>query len=323
MDWMRTQPLSLESYGLTGYDEVLQSEEYAMNNQIDEKLLNDVLRFQGEEMTGSLLYGKLAKKCRDTHNAAVLSDMAAAEKRHYAFWQSISGQEVAPRRGQIMLFTMLAQVFGLTFTLKLLEKGEEVSASDYARVALLHPGAEKIGEEEEQHESALLDMIDEEKLSYVGAVILGLNDALVELTGTVAGLTFAFQKGKLVVVSAIITGIAAALSMAASNYLASKADNDPKAKKAAVYTGVSYLITVMLLVLPYLIVPQTGIWIYVSLAITLLIAVGVIAGFNFYISVAKGQAFKPRFLEMAGISLGVSFFSFLIGLLVKLVFGVE
>jgi VIT1/CCC1 family predicted Fe2+/Mn2+ transporter len=201
-----------------------------MNNASDEKLLNDVLRFQGEEITGSLLYGKLAKKCRDEHNAAVLSDMAEAEKRHYAFWKSISGQEVAPSRGRIMLFTLLAQVLGLTFALKLLEKGEEVTAADYARVASIHPGAEKMGEEEEQHEDALLGMIDEERLSYVGSIVLGLNDALVELTGTLAGLTFAFQKGKLVAVSGIITGIAAALSMAASNYLASKADNDPKAK---------------------------------------------------------------------------------------------
>jgi VIT1/CCC1 family predicted Fe2+/Mn2+ transporter len=294
-----------------------------MNNIVDEKLLSEVLRFQREEITGSLLYGKLAKKCRDEHNAAVLSDMAAAERRHYEFWKSISGQDVAPRRGLIILYTALGRLFGLTFALKLLEKGEEVGAADYARVAPFHPGAEKMGEEEENHEDALLGMIDEERLSYVGSIVLGLNDALVELTGTLAGLTFAFQKGKLVAVSGIITGIAAALSMAASNYLATKANDDPKAKKAALYTGGAYLITVMLLVLPYLIVPQTGFWIYVSLGITLLIAVGIIAGFNFYVSVAKGQEFKPRFLEMAGISLGVSFLSFLVGLLVRSVFGAE
>jgi len=294
-----------------------------MNNKIDETLLNDVLRFQCEEITGAQIYAKLAKKCRDKHNAAVLADMAEAERHHYAFWKSISGQEVAPNRRQVMFFTLLAQVLGLTFALKLLEKGEEVTAADYARVASIHPGAEKLGEEEEQHEDALIGMIDEERLSYVGSIVLGLNDALVELTGTLAGLTFAFQRGTLVAVSGIITGIAAALSMAASNYLASKAEDDPKAKKAALYTGGAYLITVILLVLPYLIVPQTGFWIYASLGITLLIAVGIIAGFNFYVSVAKSQAFKPRFLEMAGISLGVAFFSFLVGLVVRVVFGAE
>ena len=222
-----------------------------------------------------------------------------------------------------MFFTLLAQVLGLTFALKLLEKGEKATAADYAHVASIHPGAEKLGEEEEQHESSLIDMIDEERLLYVGSIVLGLNDALVELTGTLAGLTFAFQKGALVAISGIITGMAAALSMADSNYLASKAEDDPRAKKAAFYTGGAYLITVILLVLPYVIMPQTGFWIYVSLGITLLIAVGIIAGFNFYVAVAKGQDFKPRFLEMAGISLGVAFFSFLVGLLVRAVFGAE
>ena len=294
-----------------------------MSTTTDETLLNNVLRFQCEEITGAIVYAKLAKKSKDTHNAAVLADMAEAERHHYAFWKSISGQEVAPSRGRIMFFTLLAQVLGLTFALKLLEKGEKVTAADYARVASIHPGAEKLGEEEEQHENALLDMIDEERLLYVGSIVLGLNDALVELTGTLAGLTFAFQKGALVAISGIITGMAAALSMAASNYLASKAEDDPRAKKAAFYTGGAYLITVILLVLPYVIMPQTGFWIYVSLGITLLIAVGIIAGFNFYVSVAKGQDFKPRFLEMAGISLGVAFFSFLVGLLVRAVFGAE
>jgi hypothetical protein len=207
-----------------------------MNNVADTTLQNDVLRFQREEITGALIYAKLAKKCKDQHNAAVLADMAEAERQHYAFWKRISGQEVAPNRRQVMFFTLLAQVLGLTFALKLLEKGEEVTAADYARVESIHPGAEKLGEEEEQHEDALIGMIDEERLSYVGSIVLGLNDALVELTGTLAGLTFAFQRGTLVAVSGIITGIAAALSMAASNYLASKAEDDPKAKKAALYT---------------------------------------------------------------------------------------
>ncbi|MEN6500732.1 MAG: VIT1/CCC1 family protein [Rectinema sp.] len=294
-----------------------------MSTTTDETLLNNVLRFQCEEITGAIVYAKLAKKSKDTHNAAVLADMAEAERHHYAFWKSISGQEVAPSRTRIIFFTLLAQVLGLTFALKLLEKGEKATAADYAHVASIHPGAEKLGEEEEQHESALIDMIDEERLLYVGSIVLGLNDALVELTGTLAGLTFAFQKGALVAISGIITGMAAALSMAASNYLASKAEDDPKAKKAALYTGGAYLITVILLVLPYLIMPQTGFWIYVSLGITLLIAVGIIAGFNFYVAVAKGQDFKPRFLEMAGISLDVAFFSFLVGLLVRAVFGAE
>jgi VIT1/CCC1 family predicted Fe2+/Mn2+ transporter len=57
-------------------------------------------------------------------------------------------------------------------------------------------------------------MIEEERLEYVGAMILGLNDALVELSGSLAGFTLALQDSKLVAMVGMITGIAAALSMA-------------------------------------------------------------------------------------------------------------
>ena len=57
--------------------------------------------------------------------------------------------------------------------------------------------AQKIAEDEERHEQKLLAILDEERLQYVGSMVLGLNDALVELTGTLAGLTLALQNTKL------------------------------------------------------------------------------------------------------------------------------
>ncbi len=290
---------------------------------IDDNLKKDILRFQREELTGARLYAALATTIKNKKNAGVLTDMAAAEEGHYKFWKKLSGADVAPDRIKIFFFGIFAKVLGLTFALKLLEKGEEDASSGYAKVAHIIPEAIKIGQDEEAHEEALIAMIDEERLAYMGSIVLGLNDALVELTGTLAGLTFALQKGSIVAVSGIITGIAAAFSMSASDYLASKADGDPRAKKSALYTGVAYLITVVLLVLPYLVLPQTGGWIYASLAITLLIAIGIIAGFNFYLAVAKDQDFKAKFFEMAGISLGVAAFSFVVGLIVRAVFGVD
>lgn len=290
---------------------------------LDENLKNDILRFQREELTGARLYGTLATKIKDKKNAAVLADMARAETAHYAFWKELSSVDVPPYKAKIFFLSLAARILGITFALKLLEKGEEDASEGYAKVQHLVPEAVKIGQEEEAHEEALVAMIDEERLAYVGSIVLGLNDALVELTGTLAGLTFALQQGSIVAISGIITGIAAAFSMAASDYLASKAEGDPRAKKSAIYTGVAYLVTVVLLVLPYLLLPQTGAWIYLSLAITLLIAIAIIAGFNYYLSVAKDQNFKAKFLEMAAISLGVSAFSFVVGLVVRQLFGVD
>ena len=117
------------------------------------------------------------------------------------------------------------------------------------------PEAAKMLEDERRHEKELYNMLDEERLHYVGAMVLGLNDALVELTGAIAGVTFALANTRLVALTGIITGVSATFSMAASNYLAERADNNPKALKSSIYTGMAYLITVALLVLPYLLFP--------------------------------------------------------------------
>lgn len=284
---------------------------------------NKVIAFQKEEITNYHLYSQLANTIKDVHNAQVIRDMAATEMNHYQFWKKISQVEVQPNQIQIFFFMLMARLLGLTFSIKLIEKAESVGAKEYEEFDAVIPGAAKLGKEEEEHEAALAAMIQEEFLSYVGSIVLGLNDALVELTGTLAGLTLALQNGKLVAISGLITGIAAAFSMAASEFLSARADNDAKAGRSAIYTGVAYLITVVLLILPYLVIPQTNSGIFISLAVTLVIAILIILGFNFYVSVAKELPFKQRFLEMLGISMGVAAFSFLVGLLVRSVFGID
>jgi VIT1/CCC1 family predicted Fe2+/Mn2+ transporter len=71
--------------------------------------------------------------------------------------------------------------------------------------------------------------------------------------------------------------------------------------------------------LPYLLIENY----YIDLAIALGTAILIIAAFNYYISVAKDEPFRPRFLEMAGLSLGVAAFSFVIGYLIRQFLGIE
>jgi VIT1/CCC1 family predicted Fe2+/Mn2+ transporter len=149
---------------------------------------------------------------------------------------------------------------------------------------------------------------------------LGLSDALVELTGALAGLTLALQDTRLIALTGSITGIAAALSMGASEYLSTKAEETDKSPvRASIYTGGTYLVTVLLLILPYLFLTNY----YLCLGCTLTGAVIIIALFNYYISVAKDEPFRKRFLEMTGLSLGVAAFSFLIGFLLRTFLGVD
>ena len=176
-------------------------------------------------------------------------------------------------------------------------------------------------EDEHVHEKELCDMLDEERLHYVGAMVLGLNDALVELTGAIAGVTFALANTRLVAMTGIITGISATLSMAASNYLAERAEGNSMALKSSAYTGAAYLVTVALLVLPYLLFPSN---MYVAaFAVMIVTVLLIILFFNYYISVAKEEPFLRRFLEMAGISLSVAVISFVIGIVAKNVLGID
>ena len=75
----------------------------------------------------------------------------------------------------------------------------------------------------------------------------------------------------------------------------------------------------MFLVAPYLILKNY----YLCLGLTLAGAVLIIGLFNYYISVAKDAPFRKRFFEMAGLSMGVAGFSFIIGLLLRKLMGID
>ena len=131
--------------------------------------------------------------------------------------------------------------------------------------------------------------------------------------------SFALADTRLVALSGLITGVSATLSMASSEFLSARSEGRSDALKSCLYTGVAYLITVALMILPYLLLSSS----VAALVIMLVIVVAEIALFNYYTAVAQDLVFKRRFLEMAGISLGVAVVSFLIGLLVKAWLGID
>jgi VIT1/CCC1 family predicted Fe2+/Mn2+ transporter len=288
--------------------------------QLNEATRSKILQFQQTEITESHIYKRLAKRIKSEENAKILDQIADDEMRHYKIWKEYTKEEVQPRWFFVWFYYIVSVLFGFTFGIKLMEMGEEGAQKNYADITKEIPDAAKIQHEENEHEKKLIGMLDEERLRYAGSVVLGLNDALVELTGALAGLTLALQNVKLIALSGLITGIAASLSMAASEYLSTRSEDTGKQPvRAAIYTGIAYIITVTLLILPYLLFTNY----YLDLAISLATAVMIIAIFNYYISVAKGESFRVRFLEMAGLSLSVATFSFIIGYLIRIWLGVE
>jgi VIT1/CCC1 family predicted Fe2+/Mn2+ transporter len=288
--------------------------------QISESVRQQVLNFQQTEITEHHIYKRLAKRINSPENVKIIEQIADDELRHYNGWKKYTNQDVQPRWFFVWFYYLISIVFGFTFGIKLMERGEENAQKNYAAIAKVIPEAAKFQHEEDVHEEQLINMLDEERLRYAGSIVLGLNDALVELTGALAGLTLALQDVKLIALSGLITGIAASMSMAASEYLSTRSEETSKHPvRAAIYTGIAYIITVALLVLPYLLFDNY----ILDLIITLSIAVIIIAVFNYYISVAKGESFRARFVEMAGLSLSVAAFSFVIGYFIRQWLGIE
>jgi VIT1/CCC1 family predicted Fe2+/Mn2+ transporter len=287
---------------------------------ITEDIRQKIMVFQRIEITEHHIYKRLVKSINSPENAKIVAQIADDELRHYEGLRIYSGQDVLPNWLTMWTFYLISRVFGFTFGIKLMERSEKGVQKDYDQIIAAVPEAAAFKHEEEIHEEKLVAMLDEERLRYAGSIVLGLNDALVELTGALAGLTLALQNEKLIALSGLITGIAASMSMAASEYLSTRSEKtDKHPVRAAIYTGIAYIGTVILLVLPYLLFENY----YLDLGITLTTAVIIIAVFNYYISVAKDESFRERFLEMAGLSLSVATFSFIIGYFIRIWLGIE
>lgn len=274
-----------------------------------EETLAIVRRMQDNEATDQRVYAALAKQASLQKNSEILEKMSHDEGLHCAVWGRYTGIEAKADMFRVWLFVVLGKIFGLVFVINLMEGGEDDSAENYRKLMEELPEARSIMEDETRHEAQLAAMIHEEKLSYISSMVLGLNDALVELTGALAGFTLALNDNRMVGMAGFITGVAATLSMAASEYLSKKADTSEKHPlKAAVYTGVAYMITVAFL-LPYIVFESP----LVALGFCLFDAALIILGFTYFVSVVRKESFVRGFTEMITISFSVAGISFLIG----------
>jgi len=264
------------------------------------------LKQQQNEIDDFTIYSMLSISDKSEANQVIFRKIAKEEQGHYTYLKTYTHQELQPRRYVVLFYLLLSKIVGISFTLKFLEKREE--------------GA-KAYEQEIHHEIELIDMLHDKKLLYAGAIVLGMNDALVELTGTLSGIALAFDKSVVVGVTGLIMGIAASLSMAGSAYLESKENvgDDVNPLTYSLYTGISYIVTTAILVAPFFMFETISIammWMFGAALLTILL-------YNFYISVAKDLSFWKRVREMSFITFGVALISFGIGYVVKHYFGIE
>ena len=285
-------------------------------NKVERRRL---IRLQRMERTEMEVYRRLANREKKAENKNILQKISMQENNHYNLLKEKTGEDVDYSKFRVYFHVITSIFLGLTFSLKLMEKTEQNAAREYRDL-----GYDDIAEEEDEHEKELLSLLEEDALNYLSSIILGLSDALVELTGALAGLTFAFQELRVVALAGLVTGISASFSMAASEFLATKEENSNRSPiKAALFTGSAYIITVFLLVTPYLLLTDNSEIIFglephiQALIITFINGLLIIALFNFYVSVAQDKSFNRRFIEMVIILLIVTMISFLIGLILR------
>lgn len=292
-----------------------------MTNKLSKESMQILLKMQQNETNEYLIYKNIASGVKKEEDRKILINIANEENNHATIWQGYTGKKLKANIFTVLKYKIMSKIFGYTFAIKIMEGGEIVAQKTYSKLSEEIPEAKRIIEDEDRHEKALISILDEDRLKYIGSMVLGLNDALVEFTGMLAGLSFALADNRLVALSGIITGISATLSMGSSEYLSSKADGDKNAFQAACYTSMMYIFAVALMISPYLIFEKH---LYVHAVITMLIIVVlIIFFFTYYISVARDLNFKKRFFEMFTVSLSVALVSFLVGIVVKKFLGLD
>lgn len=292
-----------------------------MDSTYEKENLQKALKQQQSEINDHTIYKALALHQDNEKNKEVFEKIAKDEKAHYEFWVRITNQQIEAQKLVVWWYIILVKIFGTSFALKSLEKRESGAEEFYKELFEIYPESKKIYKQEVEHEFELIDMLNDKKLLYAGAIVLGMNDALVELTGTLSGIALAFDKSLTVGLTGLIMGIAASLSMAGSAYFEAKENpsEDINPLVYSLYTGVSYILTTTILVVPFFIFEVMS----YSLIMMFISAFLAIISYNFYISVAKDLSFSKRVIQMSAITFGVALISFGIGYVVKYYFGIE
>lgn len=288
-----------------------------------------------DELFDHRLYLALAERAPDEATRGLLRHLADHEKRHLEFWARLAGVEpddVAASRARLSAALLLARGLGVAFTIRRLERREAKTIARYNQIAdsgLLNTGdrneLRRIIDEEESHEKEIESQVTDERVAYLGAAVLGLNDALVELTGGLTGLVSSITDARLIGFTGAVIGTAAALSMAASNFLSAGMTPPEKQAegfrpiKAAAYTGSAYILVVVGLVAPFFLLENR----VAALSATWLMALAVIVGFAYYSAVLQDLSFSKRVAQMLALGLGVAIVTFTIGRLISQWFGIS
>lgn len=296
-----------------------------MQETLNPELVKLAAESAQDEYADRSVYLALARRERNQVFKKALEEIGNGEQSHYEFWKTYAPDvRVSARRPRIVVIVLLRLILGLTFTLKLLERHEGKLHERYKKLSEYIPPADMarfqaMMDSEERQEDLLIGEIKEGRVKYMSFIVLGLADAVVEISGIHAGSLGIYGRTELAGLAGIIAGLAASIAMASAAYAQAKQGFEGSAKWSAIYTGVSYMITAVLLALPYFLTPNMA----GALGSSLVVGVVLVAAMTFYDTVISGRRFMRQFAEISGIILAASFALFIIGTVVGQVLGIR
>jgi VIT1/CCC1 family predicted Fe2+/Mn2+ transporter len=280
------------------------------------------------ELTEHLVYHKLATMEKHPENRAALERLSAQELTHYEFWTSLlpeaKAKQVQARWYTVWGIPFLRVALGVTFITKFLETHETDAVQKYQALAAAIPASHherfmQIIEDEKSHERALIAQLKEKRVAYMGFIVLGLADAIVEITGVHAGFLGVTGSTLIAGVAGIIVGFSAAISMGSASYLQAKQDTEKSAALSGFLTWAAYFCSVVLLALPYFLIHVMIPAFVTSTSVGVLL----VAGFTFYGAVVFDRKFWREFAETVGLMLGTALATFLLGIVVGTLFHIN
>jgi vacuolar iron transporter family protein len=295
---------------------------------LQETLSPDLVRLAAksarDEYTDGAVYQMLSRHEKNQSFKKALENLARGEQSHYEFWKAYTHEtNVKVNRLKVYVTLLLRIILGLTFTMKFLERHEDALHQRYREMVEKIPSADKkrfemMMEEEEHQESLLMGEIHEGRVKYMSFIVLGLADAVVEISGIHAGSLGIYNKTELAGLAGVVAGLAASIAMASAAYAQAKQGFEGSAKWSAIYTGVSYMFTAIFLALPYFL---TGSMVF-ALGTSLVIGVVLVAMMTYYDTIISDRKFKRQFAEIAGIILAASLALYIAGTLIRQLLGI-
>lgn len=290
-----------------------------------ESLHEIALEGSRDEMTDYTVFKKLSSIERNPKSKEIYAKLADVEYRHYKFWSRyVKNQNVRPDLLKVYLVLFLRYIFGGAFAVKYLEKHEilAIKRDEFIRSSIPKKDLkifDQIVIDEKKHEKTFADQIQGAYVKYISFVVLGLADALVEIGGIHAGSLGIYNSTELTGLAGIVAGLAASIAMATAAYAQAKQGFKGSAALAAMYTGVSYFVSAVLLALPYFL---TSTMLY-AITVSLVVGMIIIALATWYNSIMSGSNFKRDFMELAGIMLAATIVLFIFGLAIRSVFHIS